>query len=99
MPTTKYFDQYSPFPCDVPCVPLPKISFEGLQNQSEEESRLLFQACQEWGFFSLDLRSSKQGIELLDNAECMFDLTKETFNLDQSVLDSYAYKPPTDLTG
>ncbi|KAJ5699023.1 oxidoreductase 2OG-Fe(II) oxygenase family [Penicillium macrosclerotiorum] len=29
----------------------------------------------------------------------MFDLTNETFSLGQSILDSYAYNPPYDLTG
>ncbi|KAJ6084544.1 hypothetical protein N7486_011344 [Penicillium sp. IBT 16267x] len=40
-----------------------------------------------------------KGNELLGNAEQMFDLTNETYNLDQSVLNSYAYKPPHELTG
>ncbi|KAJ6111728.1 hypothetical protein N7523_007789 [Penicillium sp. IBT 18751x] len=99
MPTTKYFDQHSPFPSDVPIVPLPKVSLEGLQNGNREVSRHLFQACQEWGFFSLDLRSSQRGNELLEDAGRMFDLTRETFHLDQSILDNFAYKPPGDLTG
>ncbi|BAE65987.1 unnamed protein product [Aspergillus oryzae RIB40] len=99
MPTTRYFDQCPPFPSDLHIVPLPKVSLEGLQNGSEHESQLLFQACQEWGFFSLDLRQSDKGNELLGDAERMFDLTRETFDLDQSVLDNYAYTPPHDLTG
>lgn len=99
MPTTRYFDQCPPFPSNLHIVPLPKVSLEGLQNGSEHESQLLFQACQEWGFFSLDLRQSDKGNELLGDAEQMFDLTRETFDLDQSVLDNYAYKPPHDLTG
>ncbi|KAJ5532013.1 hypothetical protein N7494_008565 [Penicillium frequentans] len=99
MPTSKYFDQCPPFPSGVHTVPLPKVSFEELQNGSEKESQLLFQACQEWGFFLLNLQPSSKGNELLKHAEQMFDLTNETYNLEQSVLDSYAYKPPHDLTG
>ncbi|KAJ5810616.1 oxidoreductase 2OG-Fe(II) oxygenase family [Penicillium pulvis] len=99
MPTVKYFDQCPPFPSGVRTVPLPKVSFEELQNGSEKESQLLFQACQEWGFFLLNLQPSRKGNELLGNAEQMFDLTNETYDLDQSVLDSYAYKPPHDLMG
>ncbi|KAJ5929780.1 hypothetical protein N7454_006730 [Penicillium verhagenii] len=59
----------------------------------------MFQACQEWGFFMLDLQQSEKGNELLGDAEKMFELTQETYSLDQSVLDSHAYKPPYDLTG
>jgi hypothetical protein len=99
MPTSKYFAQVPPFPSDVHIVPLPKVSLQNLENQSVEESQLLFEACQNWGFFLLDLQQSEMGEELLGVAEKMFDLTTETFNLDQSVLDSYAYKPPHDLTG
>ncbi|KAB8216225.1 hypothetical protein BDV33DRAFT_194589 [Aspergillus novoparasiticus] len=99
MPTTRYFDQCPPFPSDLHIVPLPKVSLKGLQNGSKQESQLLFQACQEWGFFLLDLRQSDKGNELLGDAEQVFDLTRETFDLDQSVLDNYAYKPPHDLTG
>jgi isopenicillin N synthase-like dioxygenase len=99
MPTIKYFNQCPLFPSEVPTVPLPKVSLEELQNGSEKEGQLLFQACQEWGFFLLNLERTSQGSELLENAEKMFDLTNETYNLDQSVLDSYAYKPPHDLTG
>ncbi|KAJ5631796.1 oxidoreductase 2OG-Fe(II) oxygenase family [Penicillium longicatenatum] len=99
MPTIKYFNRCPPFPSEVPTVPLPKVSLEELQNGSEKEGQLLFQACQEWGFFLLNLERTSEGSELLENAEKMFDLTNETYNLDQSVLDSYAYKPPHDLTG
>ncbi|KAJ5935759.1 hypothetical protein N7466_005306 [Penicillium verhagenii] len=99
MPTAKYFDHCPPFPSGVHVVPLPKISFKGLQNGNEKEIQTLFQACQEWGFFMLDLQQSEKGKELLGDAEKMFELTQETYSLDQSVLDSHAYKPPYDLTG
>jgi hypothetical protein len=99
MPTKKYFDQCPPFSSDVQVVPLPKLSFKELQKGSQKECRHLFEACRAWGFFLLDLQGSKDGTELLGDAEQMFDLTKETFNLDQSVLNNYAYKPPQDLTG
>jgi isopenicillin N synthase-like dioxygenase len=99
MPIVKYFDQIPPFSSEVQTVPLPKVSLKELQNGSGKEKQLLFQACQEWGFFSLDLQGSTKGDELLQTAEQMFELTKETFDLGQSVLDNYAYKPPTSLTG
>lgn len=59
----------------------------------------MFEACQEWGFFLLDLSDSNEGRVLLRDAEKMFDLNIDTFALDQSTLDSYAYNPPHDLTG
>ncbi|KAJ5611874.1 hypothetical protein N7528_008979 [Penicillium herquei] len=99
MPTAKYFSQVPPFPSDRHLVALPKVSLQKLHNTAAEESQLLFEACQNWGFFLLDLQDSEKGKELLGLAEKMFDLANKTFDLDQSVLDSYAYKPPHDLTG
>ncbi|KAJ5722283.1 hypothetical protein N7488_000318 [Penicillium malachiteum] len=90
MPTAKYFAQVPPFPSDRHLVALPKVSLQKLHNTAAEESQLLFEACQNWGFFLLDLQDSQKGKELLGLAEKMFDLTNKTFYLDQSVLDSYA---------
>ncbi|KAK2608362.1 hypothetical protein QQS21_003047 [Conoideocrella luteorostrata] len=99
MPTAKYFDQVPAFPPDVPLASLPKVSFPALQKNSDAESKRLFDACREWGFFLLDLKDSNEGEIMLHDAGNMFDLTAETFALDQATLDSYAYKPPHDLTG
>ncbi|KAJ5291697.1 hypothetical protein N7478_000948 [Penicillium angulare] len=99
MPTTKYFSQCPIFPSNVSTASLPKVSVEALRSRSETEGQILFEACQKWGFFLLDLRNSEKGNELLEITEHMFELTDETFNLGQTVLDDYAYKPPQDLTG
>lgn len=99
MPTKKYFDKYPPFPSDVPLVPLPRISFQGLENGKSEETERLFEASKEWGFFLLDLQGSKRGESFIQDGEQMFDLTEATFALDQSILNAHAYNPPTDLTG
>lgn len=99
MPTAKYFDKCPPFPSNVPVVPLPTVSLYDLENNSGYEMEKLFQACREWGFFFLDLKDSERGRALLADGEKMFDLTEETYALDKSILDNYAYNPPHDLTG
>lgn len=99
MAMSKYFEKCPPFPSDVPVVPLPTISLRELENSSEEATEKLFQACQEWGFFFLDLQGSEKGASLLKDGENMFDLTVDTYALDQKTLDNYAYNPPHDLTG
>ncbi|KID86031.1 hypothetical protein MGU_06723 [Metarhizium guizhouense ARSEF 977] len=98
MPTARQFDQIPPFPSGTPLVPLPKVSLQELQGKSKAETRRMFEACCEWGFL-LDLKNSYEGEILLQDAEKMFLLTTETFALDQSILDSYDYKPPHDITG
>ena len=99
MPTSKYFDQCPPFPSDVPVVDLRKVSLQELQENNTEEAEHLYHACREWGFFLLDVKGSKEGEILLQDAETMFNLTAETFALDQSILDKYAFNPPHDLIG
>ena len=99
MPTSKFFQQCPPFPADTPVLNLPAVSLKQLQDGNAEEAERLYTACRAWGFLLLDLRESADGQTLLEDAEKMYDLTKETFNLDQSVLDEHAYKPPYDLTG
>lgn len=59
-----------------------------------EEVEKLFEACQKWGFFLLDLTGSEQGATLLQDAEEMFDLTIRLSTLGYETLKSYTYKPP-----
>ncbi|RAH55963.1 oxidoreductase [Aspergillus piperis CBS 112811] len=94
MPTQEYFDQIPPFPSELPVVSLSKISLEGLKNNTTEEVEELFEACQQWGFFLLDLRGSDEGAALLQDAEGMFELTTQLSTLGQETLKSYTYKPP-----
>ena len=99
MPTPAYFSRCPEFPSDVPVADIPAISFDKLKSGSDGESERLYEACREHGFFLLDFDNSEEGAVLLHDAERMFDLTKETFELSQPVLEEYASKPPKDLLG
>lgn len=99
MPTVKYFDACPPFPAEAPIAPFAKVSLKRLKSKDAGETRRLFDACREWGFFLLDLSGSQQGDELLQAAEKMHDLAGETFALDQDALDKFAFNPPKDLIG
>ncbi|TGO44896.1 hypothetical protein BCON_0448g00050 [Botryotinia convoluta] len=89
MPTSKYFNQYPEFPADLNVASIPSISFNRLKNNVNEESEKLFQACQEYGFFLLELRNGDQGETLLGDAEKMFDITTSTLTIDHEVLKEY----------
>jgi hypothetical protein len=99
MPSTKYFDRCPEFPSDIPVADIPTISFQNLKDADEGESYKLFDACQDHGFFLLDLAGSSDGDNLLKDAEAMFDIGSETLSLDSETLNKYAYNPPKDLTG
>lgn len=97
MPTKKYFSQCPEFPSDVSVLNIPNISFSKLQNDAEHKGEKLYNACTEHGFFALDLRDSEEGGILLKQAEKLFDIGAETFDLGSDALDKYAYQPPSLL--
>jgi len=99
MPTLKYFKGCSEFPSDVSVVDIPTISFDDLENGSDQESERLYEACTRYGLFLLDLSKSGKGRRLLKDAEKMFDISAATFDLEPEVLERYAYNPPKDLLG
>lgn len=99
MPTAKYFDKCPPFPTDVPVANVPIISYQLLQQNDPGASSELFQALREYGFFVLDLETSQEGRALIQDAEAMYDLTDETLDLDQDVLNQYPIQLPRRVFG
>lgn len=99
MPTEEYFARYPPFPSDVPVAPLECLSFKKLLARDAHDCARLFQACQDTGFFLLNLRGTEEGEIMLKHAETAFTLTEQIHKLDQDELKRYAFKPPADLFG
>ncbi|KAB8209323.1 oxidoreductase [Aspergillus parasiticus] len=94
MPTSKLFEQCPPFPSELPVVALKKISLSALERNCPAEAQRLLSACQERGFFLLDLEGSDQGPVMLQYAEEMFDLTADLSEMDHITLNQYHHKPP-----
>lgn len=99
MPTDRYFERYPPFPSDVSVVNLNCLSFTKLLANDALESRKLFQACQETGFFLINLKGSDEGETMLTHAETAFDLNERIHQVEKVELQKYAFKPPADLLG
>ncbi|KAF5024505.1 hypothetical protein F66182_3445 [Fusarium sp. NRRL 66182] len=70
-----------PFPDDELIVPISHLSFENLASCNREEERRLICAAQSDGFFYLDLTNHRLGQALLDEAERVFEFSKEALNL------------------
>jgi isopenicillin N synthase-like dioxygenase len=68
-----------PFPDDVPTAPLLRISFEKLLQRNDAELERFNRACEDLGFFYLDLTGP--GDALLRDADKLFDIGEELFNL------------------
>ena len=70
-----------PFPTNIPSAPLLRISLLKLLSHDALESHRLFTACKDLGFFYLDLRSTTPGDSLLADANALFDVNEQFFNL------------------
>lgn len=68
-----------PFPTDVPTAPLLKLSLSKLQAHDPEEIARLTQACEDLGFFYLDLRGT--GDRVLEEASQLFDIAENLYDL------------------
>ncbi len=99
MPTQRLFAHCPTFPDNVPVAQLPALSLERISSLDAREGKGLFDACQEYGFFLIDLTDTQLGCHLLQAAETMFELNRTTLNLDDTVLSEYAYNPPQNLLG
>ncbi|MCJ1286104.1 hypothetical protein MMC26_005447 [Xylographa opegraphella] len=85
------FSNIPPFPNDVPCAPLLKLSFKKLLDGDVEESKRLFEASKQLGFFYLDLRDSHEGDSILDDVDRLFKVGEQLFNLDVEEKQKYDF--------
>lgn len=99
MPTKSVFEKYPPFPDDVQCAELQRISFAKLLAQDVSESNALFEACRAWGFFVFDFQGCPEGEAFIQKAAAMFDLNEKIHDMKVEDLMNYAYKPPHSLFG
>jgi hypothetical protein len=100
MTISKLFDESPEFPSNVAVANIPVISYQKLKDvSSEKESKSLYEASREHGFFLLDLRGSEDGERVLQDAGRMFDISRAVFDLETEVKLRYHSKPPKDLMG
>ncbi|KAL2830787.1 hypothetical protein BDW59DRAFT_140839 [Aspergillus cavernicola] len=75
------FHGLPPFPVDVPTAPLLRLSLKNLLAQNEAEVQSLSKACEELGFFYLDLSDAGAISQILDNADKLFHVGTKLFEL------------------
>lgn len=88
-----------PFPNDVPTAPLLRLSLEKLLENNIEESARFFQACKDLGFFYLDLRGTPIGDSILNDADRLFDVGEELFELDLEEKQKYDFSAQQSYYG
>jgi hypothetical protein len=105
-PPVHAFADLPPFPGNVPTAPLLRISLEKLLQHDPAEEERCWKACCELGFFYLDLRTSTSlgvasnngssasdsGEKLLQDADELFSVMREFFDLDVEDKVKYDFK-------
>ncbi|KIW99913.1 uncharacterized protein Z518_10841 [Rhinocladiella mackenziei CBS 650.93] len=79
MAPAQEFDNAPPFPSDVPTAPLLRLSLAKLIERDEQEVHRFIRACEDLGFFYLDLTGP--GDSLLADADRLFKVGVELFDL------------------
>jgi isopenicillin N synthase-like dioxygenase len=85
------FPNLPPFPSNIPIAPLHRLSLSKLRRDAAESERL-FSASKDLGFFYLDLRQDAEGEALLDEADKLFALGPQLYDLGREELQKYDNK-------
>ncbi len=95
----RFYTESPPFPNDVPTAPLLRLSlFKLLKNDALESTRF-FQACKDLGFFYLDLRATPIGDSILNDADRLFDVGEQLFELDLEEKQRYDFSAQQSYYG
>lgn len=88
-----------PFPNNVTSAPLLRVSLSKLLKYDEEESQHLYAACKDLGFFYLDLQDSSKGQSILEDANKLFNVGEELFDLNLEDKRSYDFSEQKSYFG
>jgi isopenicillin N synthase-like dioxygenase len=86
-----------PFPDDVPTAPLLRISLEKLLRRDTTELEHFVRACEDLGFFYLDLTGP--GDALLADADKLFGVGEELFDLPLDEKNKYDFSSQKSYFG
>lgn len=93
------FPGIPPFPDDVPTAPLLRLSLQKLLEHDEEEFRRFCRACEDVGFFYLDLRGAQKGDTLLEDADKLFGVGARLFDLNLEEKQKYDFSKQNSYFG
>ncbi|KUI72487.1 hypothetical protein VM1G_07621 [Cytospora mali] len=99
MASQKLFQNIPPFPDDISSASMRTISLASLSSGDEAAAQSLLAACQELGFFLLDLDSDALGNELMKDIDQMFLAGKDIMNLPRDVKENYLHDAPKSFLG
>jgi isopenicillin N synthase-like dioxygenase len=87
------------FPDDVPTAPLLRLSLEKLLAHNDTEFRRFCDACEDIGFFYLDLRGTQVGNSILGDADTLFHIGEDLFHLSLEEKQKYDFSKKNSYFG
>jgi len=88
-----------PFPKAVPTLPLLQISLKKLLGHDYEEIKRLIDACEDNGFFYLDVQDAGSHSSILDDVDKLFTIGEEFFALSFEEKKKYDFSATTPYFG
>ncbi|BEJ12996.1 hypothetical protein CspHIS471_0301700 [Cutaneotrichosporon sp. HIS471] len=89
MPPQTIHSTLPPFPVDIPTAPLVSVSLAGLEARNPATQQALWDACQDLGFFYLDMFGSEVGERIVSQAEAINAVQNKFWALGNEELDKY----------
>lgn len=99
MASEKIFQDIPPFPDDVPTASISTISLASLVSGDEAAARSVLEACEELGFFLLDLNGDTLGKELIEDIDQLFLAGRDILDLPAAVKEQYLMDAPKSFLG
>jgi isopenicillin N synthase-like dioxygenase len=93
------FQDLPPFPEDIPTAPLLRLSLEKLLAHDEVEIRRFCDACEDIGFFYLDLRGTETGHSMLTDCDQLFRVGEALFDLTLEEKKTYDFSKQNSYFG
>ena len=99
MASEKLFEAVPAFPEHIPTASIYTVSLGDLNSEDSAAAQTLFNACQELGFFMLDLRGSELGDVVINEIDRLFRAGEEIMSLPDEVKDMYQHDIPKSFLG
>lgn len=99
MASEKLFEAIPSFPDDVPVAPMYTVSLAQLHAQDASAASNVLHACQELGFFLLDLRHDPLGEDVIREVDALFTAGKDIMNLPDEIKEQFQHDFPKSTLG
>lgn len=93
------FESLPLFPDDIPTMPLDRLSLVKLLQHDSDEVQKFCRACEDIGFFYLDLRDQELGDSILSAADELFNISEQLFALDVQEKSKYDHSKKRSYFG